>query len=79
LERAAQAVLLYLRGRQLWINDGRKAKQHFTREEMDGWLAIIAHAVLVSLLASAMAATLVGRVANKAVSHGGSPVPWILA
>src|SRR6266568_9398495 len=42
-------------------------------------LAIIAHAILASLLASAIAATLVGRRANKAVSHGRCLVPWILA
>ena len=41
--------------------------------------AIIAHAILASLLASAMAATLVGRRASSAVSHGRCLVPWILA
>ena len=34
------------------------------------FLAIIAQAILASLLASAMAATLVGRRANNRVSHG---------
>ena len=42
-------------------------------------LAIIAQAILAILLASAMAATFVGRRANKAVSHGRCLVPWILA
>ena len=42
-------------------------------------LAIIAQAILASLLASAMAATLVGRRASSAVSQGRCPVPWILA
>src|SRR5436190_18539717 len=40
--------------------------------------AIIAHAIRASLLASAMAATLVGRRANNAVSQGRCLVPWIL-
>src|SRR5712672_3684495 len=42
-------------------------------------LAIMAHAIRAILLASAMAATLVGRRANNAVSQGRCPVPWILA
>src|SRR5271169_3197176 len=42
-------------------------------------LAIIAHAIRAILLASAMAATLVGRRPSNAVSHGRCPVPWILA
>ncbi|MCS3977537.1 MULTISPECIES: hypothetical protein [Bradyrhizobium] len=42
-------------------------------------LAIIAYAILASLLASAMAATLVGRHVNIAVSQGRCPAPWILA
>src|SRR4051812_43140255 len=42
-------------------------------------LAIIAHAIRASLLASAMAATLVGRRASNAVSQGRCLVPWILA
>jgi hypothetical protein len=42
-------------------------------------LAIIAHAILAILLASAMAATFVGRRASSAVSQGRCPVPWILA
>src|SRR5262245_65767490 len=42
-------------------------------------LAISAHAILASLLASAMAATLLGRRASNAVSHGRCVVPWILA
>src|SRR5215813_11565896 len=42
-------------------------------------LAIIAHAILASLLASAIAATLVGRRASNFVSHGRCLVPWILA
>ena len=42
-------------------------------------LAIIAQAILAILLASAMAATFVGRRANKAVSHGRCLVPGILA
>ena len=42
-------------------------------------LAMIAQAILAILFASAMAATLVGRRANKAVSHGRCLVPWILA
>src|SRR3954470_19630537 len=40
-------------------------------------LAIIAHAIRASLLASAMAATLVGRRASNAVSQGRCLVPWI--
>src|SRR4051812_27033494 len=42
-------------------------------------LAIIAHAIRASLLASAMAATLAGRRASNAVSQGRCLVPWILA
>src|SRR5208283_4160304 len=42
-------------------------------------LAIIAHAILAILLASAMAATLVGRRISNAVSQGRCLVPWILA
>src|SRR4029077_21039581 len=42
-------------------------------------LAITAHAILAILLASAMAATLVGRRANNAVNQGRCLVPWILA
>ena len=42
-------------------------------------LAIIAQAILASLLASAMAATLVGFRASNAVSQGRCLVPWILA
>ena len=42
-------------------------------------LAIIAQAMRASLLASAMAATLVGRRASSAVSQGRCLVPWILA
>src|ERR1700741_2976061 len=42
-------------------------------------LAIMAQAIRAILLASAMAATLVGRRANNAVSQGRCPVPWILA
>jgi hypothetical protein len=42
-------------------------------------LAIMAQAIRASLLASAMAATLVGRRANNAVSQGRCLVPWILA
>src|SRR5262245_9042830 len=42
-------------------------------------LAIIAHAILAILLASAIAATFVGRRANNAVSQGRCLVPWILA
>src|SRR4029079_4516384 len=42
-------------------------------------LAIMAQAIRASLLASAMAATLVGRRANSAVSQGRCLVPWILA
>src|SRR5829696_4013876 len=41
--------------------------------------AIIAHAIRASLLASAMAATLVGRRASNAVSQGRCLVPWIFA
>src|SRR5262245_1793036 len=41
--------------------------------------AIIAHAILASLLARAMAATLVGRRVSSAVSHGRCLAPWILA
>src|SRR6266571_4086021 len=50
-----------------------------------GWIivsrarAIIAQAIRASLLASAMAATLVGRRANNAVSQGRCLVPWSLA
>src|ERR1700712_2415905 len=42
-------------------------------------LAIMAQAIRAILLASAMAATLVGRRPSNAVSHGRCPVPWILA
>ena len=42
-------------------------------------LAIMAQAIRAILLASAMAATLVGRRANIAVSQGRCRVPWILA
>ena len=42
-------------------------------------LAIMAQAIRAILLASAMAATLVGFRANNAVSQGRCPVPWILA
>ena len=42
-------------------------------------LAIIAHAIRASLLASAMAATFVGRRVSNAVSQGRCLVPWILA
>jgi hypothetical protein len=39
----------------------------------------MAHAILAILLASAIAATFVGRRANNAVSQGRCFVPWILA
>src|SRR6187200_3500745 len=42
-------------------------------------LAIMAHAIRAILLASAMAATFVGRRASNAASHGLCLVPWILA
>src|SRR5436309_1963431 len=42
-------------------------------------LAIMAQAIRAILLASAMAATLVGRRPNNAVSQGRCSVPWILA
>src|SRR5262245_32544437 len=42
-------------------------------------LAIIAQTIRASLLASAIAATLVGRRASNAVSQGRYLVPWILA
>jgi hypothetical protein len=42
-------------------------------------LAIMAQAIRAILLASAMAATLVGRRPNNAVSQGRCPVLWILA
>jgi hypothetical protein len=42
-------------------------------------LAIMAQTILAILLASAIAATLVGRRASKAVSQGRCLVPWILA
>src|ERR1035438_3730268 len=42
-------------------------------------LAIMAQAIRAILLASAMAATLVGLRVNHAVSQGRCPVPWILA
>src|SRR5277367_193207 len=42
-------------------------------------LVMIAHAILAILLASAMAATFVGRRASNAVSQGRCLVPWILA
>ena len=40
---------------------------------------IIAHAILAILLASAIAATFVGRRVSNAVSQGRCLVPWILA
>jgi hypothetical protein len=42
-------------------------------------LAIMAQTIRAILLASAIAATLVGRRASKAVSQGRCVVPWILA
>src|SRR5258706_903937 len=42
-------------------------------------LAIMAHAIRAILLASAMAATFVGRRTSNAVSQGRCLVPWILA
>src|SRR3954470_19974817 len=42
-------------------------------------LAITAQAIRAILLASAMAATLVGRRANNVVSQGRCLVPWIFA
>jgi hypothetical protein len=39
----------------------------------------MAHAILAILLASAIAATLVGLRANRAASQGRCLVPWILA
>ena len=42
-------------------------------------LAIMAQAIRASLLASAMAATLVGRRASNAATHGRYLVPWSLA
>src|SRR3984957_15650457 len=42
-------------------------------------LAIMAQTIRAILLASAIAATLVGRRASNAVSQGRCPVPWILA
>src|SRR6202163_1830577 len=42
-------------------------------------LAIMAQTIRAILLASAIAATLVGRIASKAVSRGRCLVPWILA
>src|SRR5208282_1932242 len=42
-------------------------------------LAIMAQTIRAILLASAIAATLVGRRASKAVSQGRCLVPWILA
>jgi hypothetical protein len=42
-------------------------------------LAIMTQAIRAILLASAMAAILVGRRASKAVSHGRCLMPWILA
>jgi hypothetical protein len=42
-------------------------------------LTIMAQTIRASLLASAIAATLVGRRASKAVSQGRCWVPWILA
>src|SRR4030081_2517951 len=42
-------------------------------------LAIIAQTIRAFLWASAIAATFVGRLVSKAVSHGRCLVPWILA
>src|SRR6201989_1325659 len=42
-------------------------------------LTIMAQTIRAILLASAIAATFVGRRASKAVSHGRCLVPWILA
>src|ERR1700682_3485571 len=42
-------------------------------------LTIMAQTIRASLLASAIAATLVGRRSNNAVSQGRCLVPWILA
>ena len=65
------------------VTPGSPARSHL-RRECGGFLvafvpAIIAHAILASLLASAMAAILVGRRASNAVSQGRCRVPWILA
>src|ERR1700735_4847731 len=54
------------------------------RRKRDGFLVtlaltIMAQAILAILLASAMAAILVGRRVNNAVSQGRCLVPWILA
>src|SRR5262245_22133107 len=62
----------------------RKSARSRSRRECDGFfvaitLAITAHAILAILLASEIAATLVGRRANNAVSQGQCLVPWILA
>src|SRR3979411_2239367 len=42
-------------------------------------LAIMAHTIRAILLASAIAATFVGRLVSKAVSHGRCLVPWVWA
>src|SRR3979490_2598259 len=42
-------------------------------------LAIMAQTIRAILLASAIAATLIGRLASNAVSQGRCLVPWILA
>ena len=60
----------------------RRDLAHAARAAGSFWrspLAIMAHAMRAILLASAMAATLVGRRANGAVSHGRCLVPWSFA
>ena len=62
---------------------GCPARFRLTRKR-DGFLyrsplAIMAQTIRAILLAGAIAATLVGRLASKAVSQGRCLVPWILA
>jgi hypothetical protein len=68
----------------LTFTSRRMSARSQSRRKCDGFLvaitprAIMAHAILAILLASAIAATFVGRRASNAVSQGRCLVPWIL-
>jgi hypothetical protein len=57
----------------------RPPNLHITTDIRRSPLAIMAQAIRAILLASAMAATLVGRRPSNAVSQGRCLVPWTLA
>ena len=62
-----------------WVRDPHPRRGENVGEIETEGLAIMAQAILAILLASAMAATLVGLRASNAVSQGRCWVPWILA